>query len=358
MKILQKYISSATSPDQGYFDTVETGEAYKVFKVVRGKLYPPMVANRGNAPTPVGVWLDAEEGEFAGLSKTGKPQVKQSGSSDTLAYRPGWHLGDIPHAVQFKRSASWIYLDSKKVRKIDGKYKTLKSFINDVSKNKDGKIYYIESKNQYVKVVTDDAPYFPYNFIWARCRYVMNINYQEEAHQAGLTSSLFRYKLLPDTAVDDDGIEYHILQFKQSSNEFYITFSDATDIHIDGYPFADLMDAYSNKDYVSKEIRNYFLEDNIDIIKNIISSGATKGREEMLKFVHIDGDIKHLPTDGYYRYRTNPDPDTVPWVITGSMKVIELLGDAETRSICESYGVTPRERQGGDMTVDEILKNN
>ena len=29
-------------------------------------------------------------------------------------------------------------------------------------------------------------------------------------------------------------------------------------------------------------------------------------------------------TDGYYKYRTNPRPDTVPWVITGAIKVNKL----------------------------------
>ena len=56
-----------------------------------------MVANPGGEDTPIGVWLEAEEGEFAGLSKTGRKQVKSIGSG-TLSYRPGWHLGDIPRA--------------------------------------------------------------------------------------------------------------------------------------------------------------------------------------------------------------------------------------------------------------------
>ena len=358
MKLLKRYISSATSPNQEYFDTVETGIAYKVFKVVNGELYPPMVANRGNVSTPIGVWLDAEEGEFAGLSKTGKPQVKQADSKSTLAYRPGWHLGDMPHALQFRRSASWIYLDPEDVTEIDGECSTLKGFIRKASKNTDGKIFYIRNIDSYVQVVTDDAPYFPYNFIWAKCRYVMNVNYQEEAHQSGLTTASFKYTVLPDIETDDEGSEYHILYFKQGKNNFYVTFSDDGDIRIDGYPFTDLMNDYNNLDYVSKEIREYFLNDNIVNIRNIISSGSVKGKQDMIKFVHLEGDIKHLPTDGYYRYRTNPDPDTVPWVITGSMRVEKLLGDAETKAILQSYGVKPMERQGGDMTVEEILANN
>ncbi len=55
------------------------GIGYKVFFRKDGKLYPPMVANPGGEDTPVGVWLDADEGVRAGESKTGQPQVKAGG---------------------------------------------------------------------------------------------------------------------------------------------------------------------------------------------------------------------------------------------------------------------------------------
>lgn len=76
------------------------GTGYKVFVLGKdGKLYPPMVANPNGAATPVGVWLDADAAPVAGESKTGRPQ----GGSGKLAYRPGWHLGVIPYAIQFNR---------------------------------------------------------------------------------------------------------------------------------------------------------------------------------------------------------------------------------------------------------------
>ena len=86
----------------------KTGVGYKVFVLKDGKLYPPMVANPGGEATPVGVWLDADAAPVAGLSKTGRQQVKAGGKgtqggSGKLAYRPGWHLGEIPYALQFNR---------------------------------------------------------------------------------------------------------------------------------------------------------------------------------------------------------------------------------------------------------------
>ena len=59
-----------------------------------GRLYPLFVDR--NKETPMGVWLDAIEGELKVDPKTGVKKVKSS--LGDLAYRPGWHLGDIPFA--------------------------------------------------------------------------------------------------------------------------------------------------------------------------------------------------------------------------------------------------------------------
>lgn len=205
----------------------QTGTAYKVFRVKNGKLYPPMVANAGGADTPIGVWLDAEEGEFAGVSKTGRPQVKSTGSG-TLAYRPGWHLGDVPRAPQFDR------------------------------RNKE----------------TGEME-FPADFVWAECDYAMDVDYQGEADERGYMR----------TKVDSEG--------------------------------------------------------------NVITTKSDK-------YQHSLAGLPKLPKDGYYKYRTNPRPDTVPWVITGQMRVNRLLSDAEVNEILKSKGIAPIHRQGGDKTLAEL----
>ena len=117
-----------------------TIKAYKVFRVADGKLYPPKIANLTddeslNVPlsrdprkgksrvtatgndTPVGVWINADVGGIAVdengeaiLNTNGRIKVydlngmKGDGRFDektTLAFRPGWHLGSIPEAIQF-----------------------------------------------------------------------------------------------------------------------------------------------------------------------------------------------------------------------------------------------------------------
>lgn len=199
------------------------GIGYKVFVLKDGKLYPPMVANPDGAATPVGVWLDADAAPIAGESKTGRPQVKQGGKgtqggSGKLAYRPGWHLGVVPYAIQFNRKDA------------DGN-KTL----------------------------------FPKNFVFAEVEYAADVDYQEEARQEGINPSG--------------------------------------------------------------------------------------------KFQHSLAGLKHLPTDGYYMYRTNPNPETDPWVITGAMKVNRILTRAEQADLVSKAGREPQQIQEGDIVTDDVVNS-
>lgn len=199
------------------------GIGYKVFVLKDGKLYPPMVANPNGAATPVGVWLDADAAPIAGESKTGRPQVKQGGKgtqggSGKLAYRPGWHLGIVPYAIQFNRKDA------------DGN-KTL----------------------------------FPKNFVFAEVEYAADVDYQEEARQEGINPSG--------------------------------------------------------------------------------------------KYQHSLAGLKHLPTDGYYMYRTNPNPETDPWVITGAMKVNRILTRAEQAELVKNAGREPQQIQEGDIVTDDVVNS-
>lgn len=199
------------------------GVGYKVFVLKDGKLYPPMVANPDGAATPVGVWLDADAAPIAGESKTGRPQVKQGGKgtqggSGKLAYRPGWHLGVVPYAIQFNRKDS------------EGN-KTL----------------------------------FPKNFVFAEVEYAADVDYQEEARQEGINPSG--------------------------------------------------------------------------------------------KYQHSLAGLKHLPTDGYYMYRTNPNPETDPWVITGAMKVNRILTRAEQAELVKNAGREPQQIQEGDIVTDDVVNS-
>lgn len=199
------------------------GIGYKVFVLKDGKLYTPMVANPDGAATPVGVWLDADAAPIAGESKTGRPQVKQGGKgtqggSGKLAYRPGWHLGVVPYAIQFNRK--------------------------DAEGNK---------------------TLFPKNFVFAEVEYAADVDYQEEARQEGINPSG--------------------------------------------------------------------------------------------KYQHSLAGLKHLPTDGYYMYRINPNPETDPWVITGAMKVNRILTRAEQAELVKNAGREPQQIQEGDIVTDDVVNS-
>lgn len=63
--------------------------AYKLFKIKNGKLYPLYV--NANKEIPMNVWLSAEAGP-----KTENGKVKSK--LGELAYRPGFHLTEVPFA--------------------------------------------------------------------------------------------------------------------------------------------------------------------------------------------------------------------------------------------------------------------
>lgn len=200
----------------------KTGVGYKVFVLKDGQLYPPMVANPNGEGTPVGVWLDADAAPVAGTSKTGRPQVKAGGKgtqggSGQLAYRPGWHLGTIPYALQFGR-----------------------------------------------KDANGERTLFPNNFVWAEVEYADDVDYQDEARKEGINANG--------------------------------------------------------------------------------------------KYQHSLAGLKHVPTDGSYMYRTNPDPRTDPWVITGAMRVKKILTRDEVDELVRKAGREPQQIQDGDIVTDEAVK--
>ena len=193
----------------------KTGIGYKVFVLKDGQLYQPMVANPNGEGTPVGRWLDADAAPIAGTSKTGRPQVKAGGKgtqggSGQLAYRPGWHLGTIPYALQFNR------------------------------KDQNG-----------------ERTLFPNNFVWAEVEYADDVDYQDEARQEGMNANG--------------------------------------------------------------------------------------------KYQHSLAGLKHVPTDGSYKYRTNPDPRTDEWVITGAMRVNKILSREEVDELVRKAGREPQKIQDGDV---------
>jgi hypothetical protein len=81
------------SPDPDY-NPEKTVKGYKLFRVVDGKLYPLFVDSKKEIP--MGEWQKAEDTQAYKNPETGRMQVKSK--LGDLAYRPGWHAGDLPYA--------------------------------------------------------------------------------------------------------------------------------------------------------------------------------------------------------------------------------------------------------------------
>jgi len=68
----------------------KTVKAYKLFRTKGGKIYPLYV--KANDAIPIGKWIEAEIGEMS-------PRGKVKSKLGDLAFRPGWHSGDMPIAT-------------------------------------------------------------------------------------------------------------------------------------------------------------------------------------------------------------------------------------------------------------------
>ena len=75
------------------------------------------------------------------------------------------------------------------------------------------------------------------------------------------------------------------------------------------------------------------------------------GMTEKGSFDRTQAGLPRIPVGGYYKYRTNADPTTAPWLITGSMAVLEIMDDDMTEAICQQYGVTRSPRES-DQKID------
>ena len=94
--------------------------------------------------------------------------------------------------------------------------------------------------------------------------------------------------------------------------------------------------------------------DDVDYQEEAMSYGYNKNG----KFQHSYAGLPRVPENGSYRYRTNPNPETDPWIITGAMKVKRLLKPSEVDEMVKAAGRQPQPRQEGAVTDAEIEEMN
>lgn len=84
-----------------------------------------------------------------------------------------------------------------------------------------------------------------------------------------------------------------------------------------------------------------------------IKSGANKGK---IKYT----DMQEMPTDGYYKFATNPMTnanDLGNWYISGSLKIKRALTQQECDTILGKNGFKPQEWEGGKLDLDKLNYN-
>ena len=123
---------------------------YKLFRLKKsapGQLFPLYVL--ADQPVPMGVWLQAQEGP---RGKNGKVRSRLG----ELAFRPGWHLSDIPLAIH-------------------------------IGIKEDGVIKYMH----------DDE-------VWCECEFSDAVNYQKQAEERGMRDGVLhpREAMLTEIPVD------------------------------------------------------------------------------------------------------------------------------------------------------------
>ena len=262
--------------------------AYKAFYAHDGKLYPPMVANLSEEQakitgavsgtlkaleTPVGVWINADVGGIATYS------------DDVTEYEIALDKAKAEIRKQLKKQG------------FDMKSKTTKALVaEEAAKRADGasKTTVVHKKGEVIRNTTGrlavqnaksggDAT-LAFRPGW-------HLGEWPDAKQFNKDSSLGKRSVMPDSLV-------------------FCLCEIAADV-------------------------DYQLD------------AMSYGVNERGKFDRTQAGLPRVPVDGYYKYRTNVDPSTAPWYITGAMRVVEVLDDADCARICAEYGVTPDPRESG-----------
>ena len=92
----------------------------------------------------------------------------------------------------------------------------------------------------------------------------------------------------------------------------------------------------------------------MDYQEEAMSYGYTKNG----KFQHSYAGLPRVPVNGAYTYRTNPNPETDPWIITGAMRVKRLLTPSEVDKMVKEAGREPQKRQSNAITDAEVVELN
>lgn len=73
-------------------------------------------------------------------------------------------------------------------------------------------------------------------------------------------------------------------------------------------------------------------------------------------FRHSPAGLQKVPENDCYCYRTNPDPTTEEWIITGKIKVKKIVSDREVDDLCLKAVKKPQKREKDVLRQIESMK--
>jgi len=171
--------STVMTHDHGYADgglvpeemepPKKTVKAYKLFRVHKkhpGKLFPLFV--NADKPVEMDKWQQAEIGEMAGK--------KVKSKIGPLAFRPGWHAGDLPIATHIGEKDEEQKMEQARIRELRNKA---------VKKHGDKKL----ANQTYPYPEWTNAPRLRNpNHVWAEVDMPNDVNWQKEAEKRGMNA--------------------------------------------------------------------------------------------------------------------------------------------------------------------------
>lgn len=283
----------------------KTVYAYKAFYALDGKLYPPMVSN---------------------VTDEGDKQRVPNATSNTMRSLPTpvgvWLDADVGGIAIGKADVTeYEYLLNQKITALKKKYKTK----HHLSKNH----RFTEEELASIRAQAESDPKVQKG---SRERFV------ERKGEVLRSSTTKRLRVKNDKGGDELAFRpgWHLGEWP-----------DAKQFNRDD-PQTGQKKALMPADLVFARCE---VAADVDYQLDAISYGVGKKG----KFTRTQAGLPYIPKDGYYKYRTNPDPRTAPWLIAGAIKVIEILDDDDCARICAQFGVTPDKRVGGKKLDLEAL---
>jgi hypothetical protein len=151
----------------------KTVKAYKMFRVDKkqpGKLFPLFVDS--NTPVDMDKWITAKEGE---KSTTNAKKVKSK--IGDLAYRPGWHAGDLPIATHIGDKDEEQKAEARRIRELRDAHAAM------LGNSKAAKAM-ARKEHPYPSWVNAPRLRNP-NHIWAEVEMPNDVDWQSEATKRG-----------------------------------------------------------------------------------------------------------------------------------------------------------------------------